>query len=43
MYWRGDHDQSQWESTLAQLEPIAASATSATVSSGRLTTPGEGA
>ena len=25
MYWRGDHGQSDWESTLAQLETIAAS------------------
>jgi hypothetical protein len=25
MYWRGDHSQSQWEGTLAQLEGIAAS------------------
>ena len=25
MYWRGDHSQSQWESTLAELETIAAS------------------
>jgi hypothetical protein len=24
MYWRGDHSQSQWESTLAQLQTIAA-------------------
>lgn len=25
MYWRGDHDQSQWESTLAELGAIASS------------------
>ncbi len=29
LYWRGDHDQGQWESTLAQLESFAPSGASA--------------
>ncbi|PYQ19055.1 MAG: hypothetical protein DMF81_23175 [Acidobacteria bacterium] len=29
MYWRGDHDQGQWESTLAQLAAIASSGVTA--------------